>query len=192
MYGIIFSIVLSVGIGCANRGKVMHNLPINSFVISNAPTVTFSPKKQDTVQKKTVSAAEIQALMSNAYRFNYDKFFKPEFSRLNDVISAQAKSITTLSHTIDSVRGRSIKRNERQEREIAKYQKLYSDLLRKQIKSAELQTESNNRQIAQTNKVVKYLIIGWVILFVGFATVAISNFIMNKRIKQLQKSLNYA
>lgn len=165
---VLFLMVAVVG-ACSTKQK-----GFNPWPKVNLGTLPVVKANRDTIPtKKVLTQQERQDLINTYYKFYYDKYFAPEFGRLRDIIQDQAKSnarqsnsVKNLSDIILSMRTRAIKRNDSLANIISSYQTEIIKLKKAELERDRKQIENNKRQIDSTNKLVKYLMVGFIVIFV--------------------------
>lgn len=153
----IFGIVsLIIGLIMAFLPGCKVNKAIASPFVSSVlyyipdPIVTISHAKHDTIKLKIpVSTKERDAYLSQFYKQGFDKYFAPQFNKMNGIIANQAVAINGFQDIITRMRARAISHNDslasqsqyyikqalKAQNDAIRYQKLYIDQTKLQIKS---------------------------------------------------------
>ncbi len=153
--------------------------------------------KPDTNKQTTLTPTQRQALLDKYYKYNYDKYFSPEFIKLNAIIANQAKgmrkqdeSIAALTDMLINMRVRSIKRtdsfnivNARKDREYFDLEKNYSEVQKNQV-------ARNAKQINNLNQLANILLAAGVIMIICIIAGYIAIRILYKKMNTLY--INFA
>lgn len=185
---IAIAIPFMLFIGCANLHKTQRltalNPELSVIEIPHSGSATPIRRKRDTLKN-------LQKFIDSQYQLNFNRYFLPKFNQLSGVIDKQAVSINNLSTTIINMRARSIKTRDSLQRVSNYYQQQVVEMQKTNFQEAKKRSLENQKQIKQLNKITQYLIAGFLTLLIMVIITFVIVMFMNRRLKLLQKSLNY-
>jgi regulator of extracellular matrix RemA (YlzA/DUF370 family) len=190
-------ILFSLLVACSATRSGRRNAAKPVFAVMPVIRDTL-PKTPLPAPRKPLTPEQIQAYLRPIYRSNFDEFFAPEFQRLRGIIESQAKTtdaqskvIMDLSDLISSTRTRAIRMNDSTRMIISAYQRENLLLRRAAVDKDQQQTESNKKQIAGTNRLVKFLMIAMLIIVFLVITGYVLGYFLYRSVKRKLKSINY-
>lgn len=192
--------IVSWAIGCLALGMVVASIlqscKTRTLGIDRYIAVPYI--QQDTIKPKPLTEAEKQAMIDRFYQYGYNKYYGPQFERLESVITQQTKSISSLTTTLQQMRVRSIHNRDSMQRiEVAKdseNDKLRHDLLIQQTataKAEQQQVSQNLTQINQLKSITNFLLWGFASLWAIFLLAVAIFYIWFKKLKRDIKRANY-
>jgi hypothetical protein len=145
------------------QNVIYKPLLINNYIHDTIKTVA---------PRKVMTADQLQAYLLPFYRTNFDKLFAPEFTRLNGVITMQAKSIDKISSILTSTRKRtdSIVRERNFYKEAyIKNQRIAIDNQSALLKIQQDNFTKNDKQIKANTALAVGCLTSVLVIFIAFA-----------------------
>lgn len=175
---------------CMLQSCKTKSLALEHVVFVPKPTV-INNYIHDTLKvvEKHMTPDEYKAYLKQFYKDGFDTMFAPEFRQMSQTMNTQAVEIQKLTDLVSNVRERSIRKtdsmrevNNKQTAELLQYQK--GTYLRQQEA-----VKQNKLQIGDLNSLIRILLIGGSILWLGMLGLFIYNKVQFKRITKLYKSI---
>lgn len=189
----MIALIICFFISCGTVEKGMVKTPILTNKEAAAIPIIQPPK--DTIRKFT--DAEKNAILDNFYKYGYNKYYRPEFEKLQGSIDrltetnrVQGLSNGKLVQIIASMRERAIKRTDSTNLVMKAYQDEIKRGIKERIESTKAQTESNKEQIKKSNKVIYYLMIAMAVMFAMIAVLFLFGWFLYRYVKTEFKKIN--
>jgi len=184
----IFAISFGTCLGLFFQGCKTPSLATTHTVYIPQPTI-INNFKHDTLVEKHMTPEQYQMYLQRFYKENFNSMFAPEFKRLSLTIQDQAVSIQKLTDLVSNVRERSIRKtdsmrdiNNKQQTQLLEYQRGTYERQKEAVKQ-------NKLQIGDLNSLIRILLIGGGVLWLGMLGLFIYNKIQFKRITKLYRSI---
>lgn len=191
---LVLTIVMTIGCGHKMIGTITSIKPTNKIVPISQPVIP----KRDTIKRKTLTESEKQAIIEKYYRYNYDKYFLPDFNSLRSIlmeqsitIKNQAQSVKELSETISKMRLRYMRRTDSMQQIDNRKDTTILSLQRKATLAGQKSVLQGEKQLSDLNQITNLLLIAWGTLFLGFLGLAIFVYFQSKRITRIYQSVSH-